>query len=107
NGSGKSTLLNIIAGELSTDTGKIETSGKITKLKIEVPDSNLNVQKFLISQINMTEDEDKKIQLSRDMAMIFEFTFQLRQKIGELSQGQLQKVLMSANLINNPDILLL
>ena len=48
---------------------------------------------------------EKRLQLSRDFADIFEFTFQLRQSIGQLSQGQLQKVLMAAELINQPDIL--
>jgi len=107
NGSGKSTLLNIIAGTIKSDTGSIEASGKIQALILECPDAEMNVQKFLISQVSTSVDEDKKVQLTRDMASIFEFTFQLRQKIGELSQGQLQKVLMSANLINNPEILLL
>jgi ABC-type Fe3+/spermidine/putrescine transport system ATPase subunit len=52
-------------------------------------------------------EEEKKIQLARDMADIFEFTFQLRQKLSQLSQGQRQKILLASELINHPEIILL
>jgi ABC-type Fe3+/spermidine/putrescine transport system ATPase subunit len=107
NGSGKTTLLNLIAGKLPLDAGSIKVQGKIHFFRKQDPPSDLNVQKFLINAVTSDVDQDKKIQLSRDMADIFEFTFQLRQNIGQLSQGQLQKVLMAAELINQPDILFL
>ena len=107
NGSGKTTLLNVISQKLPLDSGSIEVKGKIHFFEKREPAADLNVQKFLITSVTAAVDEDKKIQLSRDMASIFEFTFQLRQTIGQLSQGQLQKVLMAAELINQPDILFL
>lgn len=107
NGSGKSTLLNLITGKIQPDSGSIQVKGKthLAHFDADVPD--MNVQKFLIQKTTLDIDQDKKIQLSRDMADIFEFTFQLRQNLSELSQGQKQKVLMSSELINNPEILLL
>lgn len=107
NGSGKTTLLNVISGKLPLDSGSLNVKGKIHFFEKREPALDLNVQKFLISKVSAEIDEEKKVQLSRDMAMIFEFTFQLRQNIGQLSQGQLQKVLMAAELINQPDILFL
>ncbi len=108
NGSGKTTLLNVISGKLPMDSGSLKVAGKIHTFEKKSPEPELNVQRFLMESVKDQEiDTDKKLQLSRDMADIFEFTFQLRQNIGQLSQGQLQKVLMAAELINQPDILFL
>lgn len=108
NGSGKTTLLNVISGKLPIDSGSMKVNGKIHFFEKKNPEPDLNVQRFLMeSVIDQEIDTDKKLQLSRDMASIFEFTFQLRQKISELSQGQLQKVLMAAELISLPEILFL
>ena len=108
NGSGKTTLLNVLTGKLALDSGKLDIKGKIHFFEKKTPEADLNVQRFLMESVQDQEIEtDKKLQLSRDMASIFEFTYQLRQDIGQLSQGQLQKVLMAAELINQPDILFL
>ena len=108
NGSGKTTLLNLLSGKLTSDSGLIDIKGKIHSFETKNPDDSINVQSFLIESI---QDEsiplEKKIQLTRDFTDIFEFTYQLRQKIGQLSQGQRQKVLMVAELINPSDILFL
>jgi ABC-type sugar transport system ATPase subunit len=69
--------------------------------------ANMNVLKLLINSISISIDEEKKIQLARDLADIFEFTFQLRQNFDELSQGQRQKILLCSELINNPETILL
>ena len=108
NGSGKTTILNVLSQKIPLDSGTLEVQGKIHFFERKNPESDLNVQRFLMESVRDQEIEtDKKLQLSRDMADIFEFTFQLRQSIGQLSQGQLQKVLMAAELINQPDILFL
>lgn len=107
NGCGKTTLLNLISGKLPLDSGSVEVQGKIHFFERLQPDPGMNVQKFLINAVTSDIDQEKKIQLSRDFADIFEFTFQLRQNIGQLSQGQLQKVLTARELINQPDILFL
>ncbi|MGE3608759.1 MAG: ABC transporter ATP-binding protein [Bacteriovoracaceae bacterium] len=106
NGSGKSTLLKILAGEIQADSGQITIDGPIHLLKTEAP-KDQNVQKFLIQKITLEIDEEKKVQLARDLADIFEFTFQLRQNISQLSAGQLQKVLLASELINRPNLVLL
>jgi ABC-type Fe3+/spermidine/putrescine transport system ATPase subunit len=107
NGSGKTTLLNLISGKLPLDSGMLKVKGSIHFFERRDFEKDLNVQRFLIEAVTLDIDTDKKIQLSRDMADIFEFTSQLRQNMGQLSQGQLQKVLMASELINQPDILFL
>lgn len=107
NGSGKTTLLNLISGKLSLDSGSVKVKGSIHFFERRSFEKELNVQRFLIEAVTLDIDTDKKIQLSRDMADIFEFTSQLRQNMGQLSQGQLQKILMASELINKPDIIFL
>lgn len=108
NGSGKTTLLNVISQKIPLDSGSLEVKGKIHFFEKKSPEPELNVQRFLMESVKDQEiSTDKKLQLARDMADIFEFTFQLRQNVGQLSQGQLQKILMAAELINQPDILFL
>ena len=108
NGSGKTTILNVLSQKIPLDSGTLEVQGEIHLFERKNPEPDLNVQRFLMESVRDQEIEtEKKLQLSRDMADIFEFTFQLRQSIGQLSQGQLQKVLMAAELINQPDILFL
>lgn len=107
NGSGKSTLINIITGTVPSDGGTVGLDGEATLFKPELPAQDMNVQKYLISQVTLDVDDEKKIQLSRDLADIFEFTFQLRQNLSQLSMGQRQKVLLAAHLVNRPSLLLL
>jgi iron(III) transport system ATP-binding protein len=107
NGSGKTTLLRILSGEITPDSGKI--SVEATALFVTSPEVSpeIDVQKYLISRVKDEVDEEKKVQLTRDLADIFEFTFQLRQKIGQLSAGQKQKVFLASELIRNPRLILL
>jgi ABC-type sugar transport system ATPase subunit len=107
NGSGKTTLLNLIAGLLPLDSGTITTSGKVHFCRLAGTSKELNVQKFLVSCIQTEMEDEKKIQLTRDFADMFEFTFQLKQQLSDLSQGQLQKVLLCGELINYPEIIIL
>lgn len=107
NGSGKTSLLNIIQEKLPQESGKIEKDGSIVAFDASHFPTTGNVQKFLVSSVTVTESEEKKIQLVRDLADVLEFTFQLRQDLNDLSAGQKQKVLLAAVLINRPSTLLL
>ena len=107
NGSGKTTLLKILAGEISPDAGTFSIEGRVHLFSTNEESEDLNVQKFLVKSVTLDIDEDKKIQLARDLADTFEFTFQLRQKLSELSSGQKQKILLAKVLINRPALLLM
>jgi len=107
NGSGKTTLAKIISQELLADSGQVQIKGSIHQFNLRDLPPGLNVQKYLISQIRLEIDDEKKIQLTRDLASLFEFTFQLRQSTSQLSQGQRQKVMLAAELINSPSIIIM
>lgn len=107
NGSGKTTLLNIVSGKLTPDSGTVSFTEIGHILKLETPDTDANVQKYLVSKVNLDIEEEKKVQLARDLADIFEFTFQLRQNISQLSAGQHQKIMLAGELMNKPSVILM
>jgi iron(III) transport system ATP-binding protein len=108
NGSGKTTLLQILGQRLIPHTGTVSLNGKTSIFPFsDSVDGQLNVLRFLTSSVTGEIEEEKKIQLARDLADTFEFTFQLRQSINQLSAGQLQKVLLASRLIDRPQVLLL
>jgi spermidine/putrescine transport system ATP-binding protein len=107
NGGGKSTLLKLLQGAIQADEGTVSIEGKTVVFPPEEMPENGNVQKLLVSAITLDVDDEKKIQLARDLADTFEFTFQLRQNLSELSSGQRQKVLLARELINRPALLLM
>lgn len=108
NGAGKTSLLRVLSGQLTPQKGTVHTADKCAWLdsSMNIP-SLMNVQEWLIQQIKRSIDSEKKIQLARDMADSFEFTFQLKLTIGELSDGLLQRVKLAGVLIDNPELLLL
>jgi ABC-type Fe3+/spermidine/putrescine transport system ATPase subunit len=107
NGGGKTTLLKMLSGELRPDRGLIEAEETVTSFTSTYGGKDENVQNFLTNSITLDVDHEKKIQLARDLADTFEFTFGLRQNLSQLSSGQLQKVLLARELINRPNVLLL
>ncbi len=106
NGSGKTTLLRIIHREIQA-SGDLSLDGQTHFFKMTEPLDDVSVQDFLISKINDFSDDEKKTQLARDLADLFEFTSQFRHKIHQLSAGQRQKILVAAELIQRPKILLM
>lgn len=107
NGSGKTTLINVITKSIKPDKGSLEVSGEVRLFTEPKTLPDINVQKYLIQQVSHEIEDEKKLQLARDLADIFEFTFQLRQSLSQLSAGQRQKVLLAAEVINKPALLLL
>lgn len=107
NGSGKTTLLKLIAQEMTPDSGSVESHLPIKFCHFSINVKDQNVLKFLLENIIIQIDEEKKLNLARDLADIFEFTFQLKQNLSSLSAGQLQKVLLAKELINNPKTIIL
>lgn len=107
NGGGKTTLINLIAGKIDPDQGTVNVAGGARIFSNIEESEDMNVQKFLIRRNTHDIEDEKKLQITRDFADIFEFTFQLRQNISQLSAGQKQKVALAAELINRPSLLLL
>ncbi len=97
NGCGKTTLLKIISQEKK----------RIHFFSAEEPKDDIDVQKYLCEQIQRPMEDEKKIQLARDLADIFEFTFQLKQNFYQLSAGQKQKVMLAGSLVDQPEIFLM
>jgi ABC-type Fe3+/spermidine/putrescine transport system ATPase subunit len=107
NGSGKTSLLKILSGSVKAESGTYTIDGQVSFFPSSETPLDLNVQNLLVQSVTLEIEEEKKIQLARDLADTFEFTFQLRQKMSELSSGQKQKILLAKELINRPALLLM
>lgn len=108
NGAGKTTLLKVLRGQITPQRGSVVEADRCAWLdaSFTVP-VEANVQEWLVQQIKRSLDDEKKIQLARDLADALEFTFQLKSSAKELSDGLLQRVKLAGVLIDRPDLLLL
>ena len=108
NGAGKTTLLKVLRGEFRPQSGKVTEADRCAWLDSStVIPPEANIQTWLVEQVRRGVDAEKKSQLARDMAESLEFTFQLKLKARELSDGLLQRVKIAGALIDHPDLLLL
>lgn len=122
NGAGKSTLLKAILGEIK-HTGSIiftDTLDKqIRKLKIGYVPQSINVEKHmpttvydlfasLISNIPVWFKKDKKLYRKiKDSLKTFHVEKLIDKSIGDLSGGELQRVLLAIAVYNEPNLLIL
>ena len=85
NGAGKTTLLRVLRGDLKPQKGIVVEADRCAWLdSTSLVPLEANVQNWLVEQIRRHIDAEKKIQLARDMADAFEFTFQLKLSVREL-----------------------
>ena len=122
NGAGKSTLLKALLGEVK-HTGKIEIydkkENKYEKLKIGYVPQSMNIERHMpttvydliagiISNKPIWLKKDKKIyEKIKEHLKVFEADLLIDKSIGDLSGGELQRVLLSIATLSNPNLLIL
>lgn len=121
NGAGKSTLINIIVGNLKSDTGSICLNGqdirsmgsKYRELIGYMPQQqwmyeNMTCTQFL-TYMGALKGMSKKTAKERikDVLDLVNLTKEKDKKIGSLSGGMKQRLLISQAILNDPEILIL
>jgi ABC-type Mn2+/Zn2+ transport system ATPase subunit len=115
NGSGKTTLLKLILGLLETKEGQVtilgNPIGKVRDRVGYVPQRfefdryfPITVREFMELAIQRREDRVRVETKISEVGLSSEI---LNQKLGSLSGGQLQRVLIAQAILNEPDILFL
>lgn len=122
NGAGKSTLIKAILGDIP-HTGNIEfkdrEDGRIQKLKIGYVPQSINSEKNTpLSVYDMIASyqsgfpiflkKNKKLyQEIKEMLTVFEADYLIDKQVSNLSGGELQRVLLSMAIMDEPNLLLL
>ena len=122
NGAGKSTFIKAILGDIP-HTGNIEfkdrEDGRIQKLKIGYVPQSINIEKNTpLSVYDMIASyqsgfpiflkKNKKLyQEIKEMLTVFEADYLIDKQVSNLSGGELQRVLLSMAIMDEPNLLLL
>ena len=122
NGAGKSTLLKALLGEVK-HTGKIniynKKQQKYDKLKIGYVPQSMNIEKhmpttvydFMAGMISNVpiwlKKDDKTYKLIEEQLKLFEAEKLIDKSLGDLSGGELQRVLLAIATQANPNLLIL
>ena len=122
NGAGKTTLLKAILGEIK-HTGKVlfvdTKENRARNLRIGYVPQNINIEKHtpvtvydlyasLISHVPVWLKKDKRTYKKiRDSLKTFDVEHLIDKSIGELSGGELQRVLLAIATVNEPNLLIL
>lgn len=122
NGAGKSTLIRAILDDIPHD-GEIEfkdtENGQMQKLRIGYVPQNLNIEKYTpVSVYDMIASyqsnipvflwKNKKLyQAIKDSLKVFEADYLIDKQVCNLSGGELQRVMLSMAVMDEPNLLLL
>ena len=122
NGAGKTTLLKAILGEIK-HTGKIvftdTKNNMLRKLKIGYVPQSINVEKHmpttvydlfasLISNVPVWFKKDHRVYKKiKETLQVFQVANLIDKSIGDLSGGELQRVLLAIAVYNEPNLLIL
>ena len=121
NGAGKTTTIKVLTGLLEPTSGDIFFQGKKIKTNMvdykkrigyvpEEPDiyPHLSAYDYLlmVGRLRQIPDKTLKEKIQRFMEL-FKLSLEMESSISSYSKGMVQKVLLSAALLHNPDILLL
>ena len=104
NGSGKSTLLKIIAGIIKSDSGIIETDGKIYYLSQQSIPFKMSVRKNILFSMENSENKEERCD---DILKELSLENLANKNAKGLSGGECQRLALGRVLINKGDFLLL
>jgi len=121
NGAGKTTTIKMLTGLLEPTSGDIFFQGKKIKKDIveykkrigyvpEDPDiyPHLSAYDYLLMVGRLRQIPDKTLKEKIEQFMeLFKLSLEMQSSISSYSKGMVQKVLLSAALLHNPDILLM
>ena len=121
NGAGKTTTIKMLTGLLEPTSGEILFQGKKIKKDMvgyknkigyvpEEPDiyPHLSAYDYLLMVGRLRQIPEKELKEKIEMFMdLFKLSLEMQSAISSYSKGMVQKVLLSAALLHDPDILLL
>ncbi len=109
NGAGKSTIFKMLLGQLKPQRGQVHIRGNasIAIAHQVMPKENFDLTVLEYFATAFTEKKYNIDKLAKDIMDTVGLNVSLEKKIGDLSGGQLARILLAHALIQEPDILLL